>query len=354
MTTLTIGTLPQLLKSLPKIIGSFQEVIFTTDGHLVAANATGCAKIKLPVKLDVGAHALSVAGAAFSSAILNKPNLVLSVENNLLVLKSPNYRVELNPKPIASYSSPKPLDGEPLGLPEDIWSLLSEMIPKLSIEKLHPSQPDPNFTVVIDSKRIFLGVQDKHQLVFCLRKNPEPKFQCKFQVPYPTAVILFKGRLTSGSALVLSDSCSYTKSTLVGFPVETSLSWPVDDNANSVDEVFTKSMELRAFEGSSAQLSKAPLTEFVANARSISLDDTRVSLSFKSNSLLLSCNSSSGSIKSRIELASAVDDHFSFQLELKFLGNFLSKVSDEFELSYDSGILKVKSDGITVVSATSV
>jgi hypothetical protein len=344
----------QLLKTLPKRVGGFTDLVFTPEGNLHVASPMGVAKIKLPVNLGITGTPLGVPVVTFLSAIDKRDSLSLTYSNNLFEINLPGYKASLNVKEIASFSTPTPVDAPPLKLSASDWALLKDVLPRLALDKIHPSQPDPNLTVARKNNRIFLGVQDKFQFSFTSIKSDLSNSDFVAQVPYPVACSLFAESYESSSVVRIGVGTSYQTVDLSGFTCELQLNWPSDDGAADPEVVLAKASYIKTLDGPSAGIKRAELQSALTNFRSIAVEDTRVTLSFKNSSLLLSAESTSGSIKEILPLESKVEEPFSFMMEHKLLSSIVSRIPTDFTLTFTDGLVKVSAGKLYYVSAVSV
>lgn len=351
---LTLNNFSALLKSLPKVVGGFTHVVFCNDGCLYANSPSGSAKVSLPGSLGIGTTPSAVPIQAILSAVDGKKSPSFSFEDGVLSVREPNYLVQLSTQDIPTFSKPQPIDVAPTVLTSKTWATIKDILPKLSLDKIHPSQPDANLTLRKSGLNLFIGVQDKYQFAFFTFKTDDESDDCEFQLPYPAAAVLLNNEMTSKTEIRLGSGVSWTNTVLHGYPVVLQSVWPEDEQSAPIEVVYEKAKALRSMQGDTVKISKDVLSAALVNTRSISLEDTRVSLSFKGTQCLISAESSSGSAKSKIPTQSAPDSPFQFQIELKFLTSFVSRMPDDFELTYADGLIKVRSGKLTYISATSL
>lgn len=342
-----------VLKNLAKLIGPFLEVTFSPDGSLTVQNNGSVVRIKSGIELDIGSEAISLPGAGLIAALAGRKSPTLTLKNNVLVVADGRYKVELNSKSAGTVPTPElPEGGQKVTITDDLWDLISSSLPSLGIEKLHAAQIDPNLSIHIAGKRAFFAVQDRHQLAFLSTPNPLPELTLDLQLPYPKAVNFFRDKPGTSVKAIFGKDCLYAKFLLGGFPTEMSMPWAADEQAPAVEVVVQKAKELSKFSGDSLTFAKSELLQFLENSRAIAADDTRILLTAAGSDLLLSADSSSGKIKSKIPLSASVGK-VEFALELKFLLNVVKRLDEEVSLTYADNLIKISSSKMTMVSATS-
>jgi hypothetical protein len=351
--TTSAPSLGVALKNLSKLIGVFSDVIFSPDGTLTVQNNGAVVRMKADLGIDLGGEAISLPGASLIAALSGRKNPTLTLKNSVLLVTDGRYRVELNPKQAGSVPTPEvPSDGQQVVIKDELWALISNSLPALSIDKLHAAQVDPNLSMQFTAKRAFFAVQDRHQLAYTLGQNPIPGLELQLQMPYPKAVTFFKDKPGSTVKATFGKDLVHAKFISAGYSTELSIPWSMDEQAPSVDVVYEKAKQLRKFEGDSLTFGRDQLLQFLDNSRAIAADDTRILLSASGSDLLLSAESSSGKIKSKIPLTASVGK-VGFALELKFLSNVVKKLDEEVTLQYSDNLIKIASSKMTMVSATS-
>jgi len=361
--TMKKPSLKQFLTDLSKMIGPGAIVRFALREKITLSAVSPTSAFFSPFPFEIKGPVDEVEDfqlplenllAAVSTETLRKPATLGLTESTLLV-RTDRASIEFAVSPAPEVLTDPPKIEEVLSqfvLTEELHSFFKEVLPVLSLDKIHDAQADFRLYACFDEKVAFLAVYSSQQVCYLASSN-EFKVKFEFNVPYPTFVTVHKSAPV-GSELSFGEDRILISS---GDTLLLSLVTPLTPKDPPGDLVRSKVREVSKSKHTGVLcVAKTFLESFLSSCKGIVPDDTPIVFTRNEERLYMAADTTTSKVKMRsptsVEISGDLQEEFA--LELRLLKNIVQKSGEKLEMFYSDGVLLAKFGALGLITTTHI
>jgi hypothetical protein len=333
-TQVKVAPLHSMLRLLAKLAGVFSDVVITRqDGkdYLYVANPSTQARVQVVMQkagsfIDEGS-AVSIAFAALDTALAKRSSPTLELTNSgELVITDGRLKIELSTSKYTSDTSISIPEGAvELELNTELSAFLNKTLPTLNIDKIHPAQPDFRLMAFFGNKCTILATYDAHQMCWTRSTEVFAGVRGSFNLPFSKFLEVVKNSPVANAKIYAAEDQLALKSSTMTLLAQTPPQEGLQGDASTI--IIDKIKELTKFSGSTIEVDKEGLANFLHTSGAVAQEDSRIECVVGANgkNVEFTLSSNNGVCRAKMKLAVAAEPGTKVVFNTKMLQTILQK-----------------------------